>query len=154
MSLRIYLCAPFPRAHDLVRPMMKRLRDAGHTITCDWTEHAGADPTATRRGESELSLEVQQKHARADLKGVRTADLVWGLGTDLGGTGMWVELGFAMALRETDRAHECARDPKRVPPFPDIVYSGPPRTIFTSLPGQKTFADHDEALAYILTLKP
>jgi hypothetical protein len=145
MSLRIYLATPFPRAFDLARPYMRRLRDAGHTITCDWTEGLTEDPTHVRKAEVELSREEQQKFARADLEGVRTADLVWALATDLGGTGMWCELGHANCLLE-ERA--------LTPPYtlrPQIVVSGPPRTIFTSL-SARCFADHDEALAYILSL--
>jgi hypothetical protein len=152
MSLRIYLACPFPRAYDLARPYMNRLREAGHTITRDWVE-AGeaarkANPEADLRGEVGLSLDVQRELARGDLEGVQTADVFWALATDLGGTGMWIELGYAQALAE-ERA--CRQGRLYAP---QIVVSGPPRTIFTSLPGQKTFADHDEALAFILSLKP
>jgi hypothetical protein len=146
MSLRIYLACPFPRAFDLARPMMKKLRDAGHTITCDWTEGLVEDPSHVRKAETELSREEQAKYARADLEGVRTADLVWALATDLGGTGMWWECGYMQALID--------HDPRRSPMHPTraLVVSGPPRTIFTSL-SARTFVTHDEALAYILTLK-
>jgi nucleoside 2-deoxyribosyltransferase len=140
--LRIYLACPFPRAFDLARPMIKRLRDAGHMITCDWTEGL---TTAATPGETTLPKEEQAKFARADLEGVREADLFWALATDLGGTGMWIETGYAQALAEERRALGSIYCPR-------LVVSGPPRTIFTALPGIKTFADHDEALAFILSL--
>jgi hypothetical protein len=148
--VRIYLACPFPRAYDLARLYMNRLREAGHTITRDWVEVGEAarkaNPEADARGEVGLSPEVQRELARGDLEGVRTADLFWALATDLGGTGMWIELGYAMALLD-ERV-------MRGRPFdgPRIVVSGPPRTIFTSLPGTTTFTNHDVALAYILSL--
>jgi hypothetical protein len=149
--VKIYVAAPFPRAFDLVRPMMTKLRRAGHTITYDWTAGIG-DPTYVRKAEVELPLAEQQKFANQDLEGIRSADLVWGLATESGGTGMWFELGIAEGLRRhredlAPRALDVVRPTIR----PEIVVSGPPRTIFTSL-FEKRFADHDDALAYILTL--
>jgi hypothetical protein len=160
--MRIYVACPFPRAHDLARPMMKRLRAAGHVISFDWTpepcELCGwpAPPASPpysypavgmvpippcpkdHRGETTLMREEQAVFATQDLEGVRTADLVWALGSDQGGTGMWVELGYAL-MRRRQEVHR-----------PTIIVSGPPRTIFTSL--VKTFPDHEDALAYILSL--
>jgi hypothetical protein len=144
MSLRIYLACPFPRAFDLARPMMKKLRDAGHSITCDWTEGLVEDPSHVRKAETELSVGEQRKLARADLEGVRTADLVWALATDLGGTGMWWEAGYCQALIDLEWRPANHR-------VLQLVVSGPPRTIFTSL-SARTFVTHDEALAFILSL--
>ncbi len=141
--MRIYVACPFPRAFDLARPMMKALRDHGHVISHDWTE--GLDETTyLQRSEVELSRSEQALLARQDLDGVRTADLVWALATDLGGTGMWWECGYAQALLE-ERALIRTFRPLT------LVVSGPARTIFTSL-SARTFPTHDEALTYILSL--
>ena len=95
-------------------------------------------------GDSQLTDADRIKYAKADLDGVLQADIVWLLAAnDKGACGSWVELGAALALRETSEL----RGPRR----PEIVVSGPKwkRTIFTEL-ADKTFESDEAALAYIV----
>lgn len=95
-------------------------------------------------GDSQLTDADRIKYAQADLDGVLQADIVWLLAAnDKGACGSWVELGAALALRETSEL----RGPRR----PEIVVSGLKwkRTIFTEL-ADKTFLSDDAALAYIV----
>jgi hypothetical protein len=121
----VYLATAFTEKDTIAKPWMARLRAAGHTITEDWT--AGPE---VPRGELALPVERQRKIALADLGGVFHADVVWLLSPETGGTGCWVELGYAMG-----------RERKRV------VVSGPARSIFTSL--CERYETHEEAFAAI-----
>ena len=82
-------------------------------------------------GDSQLTDTDRIKYAIADLEGVLTADIVWLLAAnDKGACGSWVELGAALALRQT---RMLATD--GTSGTPRIVVSGPKwkRTIFTQL---------------------
>jgi hypothetical protein len=78
-----------------VRAMHRRLQNAGHTITHDWTKAVEA-----LGGAPELPDGCEETHWREDLAGVGSADAVVVL-SPLGGLtteGTWVELGAAWGL--------------------------------------------------------
>ena len=82
--MRIYISGKWEE-RELVKQIYRRLEKAGHTITCDWTNHTEEDdgyPT---------------QYAEDDIEGVRTADLFIGLFlTDHSYKGALVELGVAL----------------------------------------------------------
>ena len=101
-------------------------------------------------GDSQLTDADRIKYALADLEGVLTADIVWLLAAnDKGACGSWVELGAALALRQT---RMLATD--GTSGTPRIVVSGPKwrRTIFTQLAQDAAFESDEEALKYVLWL--
>ena len=67
---------------------MSEIRDDGHEITEDWTEHKSISPYSE---EPELS----SKYASADIEGVREADVFVLLGNK-DGRGAHAELGAAL----------------------------------------------------------
>ena len=78
---------------DKARALMQRIRDAGHTITFDWTE--GIDFEEHMSG-AELSA-----RAEADIEGVRQADIVavyMQPKMERKMTGAAIEIGAAYAL--------------------------------------------------------
>jgi hypothetical protein len=138
--VRVYIATAFPRAVDLAIPYAGRLEVAGLTISHKWWSaettkalEAAGSIAAGPRNETLLPLEQQRKYALDDLRGVETADLVWVMAPEAGGTGCWWEAGFASALGKA------------------TVISGPPRTIFASLPHVRRFESHDSALVELTT---
>jgi hypothetical protein len=102
---------------------MSRLREAGISISFDWTDCAfKAGPT----------LEEELKFALLDLRGVEMSDLLWLAVPDIGGCGCFIEMGYALACGKA------------------VVVSGPHRTIFDTLKNCKCFQEHDEALEAII----
>jgi hypothetical protein len=87
-------------------------------------------------------LGTRARAADDDLRGVHKADLFWLVMPEEGSTstGAWVELGYALAkFPSRMMIHDCA-----------ILVSGRSRKcIFADLADHR-FADHDEALAYII----
>ena len=84
--------------------------------------------------DADRSPEYRRKHARAELIGVRDADIVWLMaGNSDGAVGSWVELGAALAYHR------------------EIVVSGKNRnrTIFTELALQR-FETDEEAFEWIV----
>lgn len=115
---------------ELVEYWMGKLREAGHTITFDWT----VDVRAATKSDAELTNAEQSTYATADLDGVEAADIVWILVPDNASTGCWVELGAAVAMRK------------------DIIVSGNyKRCIFTSLAGGR-FDTHADAFDAVCAL--
>lgn len=167
----IYVAGAWVEQHFRARPMIAKLREAGHTITCDWTQAEGdvcecghprshhsevpvtgsycCDRCPGFNGigtavDANLSPADRKRFALADLDDVLSADIVWLLAAnDKGACGSWVELGAALAARRI-----------RGMPIPELVVSGPKwnRTIFTEL-ADETFATDEEALAYVLELR-
>lgn len=149
--MRIYIATAYPKAAELAIPYVKRLETVGIGITCKWWEVAAKTcyPPLPRVPETELPLDEQKRIALNDLQGVRDADIVWLMSPGSagpregeymyagfapaysGGTGCWFEMGYAFALGKT------------------VVYSGHPRTIFSSLVA-KQFAEHEGAFEYIV----
>lgn len=90
---RVYVASAF-EDFQRTRAVMAQLRNGGWTVTFDWTAMADIYPT------DNAPLHERAKHARADLQGVRDADVVLVLTpTDKSkGCGMWWEAGAAAAL--------------------------------------------------------
>ncbi len=84
--MRIYVAGRW-KEKDRIREVQRMLRLDNHTITFDWTEMGDTDDP------DEL-----QRNAMIDLEGVRSAEAVVVLPA-IGGKGMWVEMGAALALR-------------------------------------------------------
>jgi hypothetical protein len=134
--MKVYLASSYALRDSLVRPMIDRLEGAGITISHDWTvgdtdPHKNADGAA--RSETLLSREEQWGHAKADLRGVEIADVVWLLLPETGGTGCFIEFGYALAIGK-----------------PCLV-SGVPRTIFQTHPLVLTWESHEAALASLVS---
>lgn len=135
--LRVYVATAFPNKAQ-AQFYMGRLRAIGIEITHDWT--TAEQPL---RGETTMPPAEQQAHAIADTRGVMTADVVWIIAPETGGTGCWFEMGVAAGLQ---LAYLAA--PATAPSPPHIFVSGPARTIFTSL--FTHFDTHDQALARLV----
>lgn len=92
--VRIYVAAPF-QEYQLVREVQNALRGWGHEITQDWTQGAEGKP---REQESAMSPGDKWLAAWRNKRGVRTADALVLLASEKHkGTGVWVELGMALA---------------------------------------------------------
>jgi hypothetical protein len=128
-AMRVYLATSFENVLN-ARHWMNKLRGVGIVITHDWT----VAEKENLRGELEMPLEEQRQHAQADVRGVVTADVLWVITPPTGGTGCWFEMGVAYGTRSLHR-------------HPEIIVSGPRRTIFTSL--MQHYESHDDAFAYL-----
>lgn len=132
--MKVYV-AGASKEPDRVSAAMRWLRNAGHTITLDWLaaiEKAGA-------ANEGLSDEDRRYYAAEDLAAVAEADVIWLLAPENASTGAWVELGYAIAIRDCDDKSAGA---------PLIVVSGPARMrcIFASFANYETDTDN---LAYL-----
>ena len=78
------------KSMDKVRAAFKLIKERGHEITEDWTAHPEMKPFNE-------NLDLAAKCSVRDVDGVRNSD-VYILLTEEGGTGMYVELGFAIAF--------------------------------------------------------
>lgn len=129
---------------ERAKAIMKRLRDAGFTVTSTWVE------TITNVGDANpmhASQEDRAKWSMDDLNQVMDAQVLWllipprGVSTD----GANVELGFALAMQAmAQQARESGI------PAPDrfVVSSGTERSIFTALTNH--YSTDDEAFAAVL----
>lgn len=93
------------------RPIAKELRskliEQGHIVTSRWIDGEGVF------GATDSSAEYAKKWSDVDLYDVSRARATIVLADEDGGTGMWVEMGHALALRKP------------------VLYVGPPtRTVF------------------------
>lgn len=136
MTLRVYV-AGASKEPERVRAAMEAVRAAGFKITLDWLaaiEEAGA-------ANEGLSDEDRRRYAKEDLRSVQRADVVWVLAPESTSTGAWVELGFALAIRDGCGWNDLA-----------IVVSGAARTrcIFAAL-ADAEFDSDEEALAWVLS---
>lgn len=121
---RIYV-AGASKEPTRVRDAMGCAREAGFDLTLDWLaaiEKAGAANEGLSDGD-------RRHYAADDLAAVADADFVWLLAPDNASTGAWVELGYAIALRDAIGSS----------PRPRIVVSGRARVrcIFAA------FADYE-----------
>ena len=134
--MRVYVCGGWLERED-IGAFMRRLEAAGFEITCDWTK---AEVSPTKTSDADLTHEDQVRFATADLEGVRNADVVWHIVAGYKGSrGAYVELGYAMALRDF---YLCGT--------PHIVVSGPDwrKSIFHALADQ-CFFTHEEAFVFL-----
>ncbi len=94
----IYVASKFQQ-YERARRLMDDLSEAGHTITHDWTrsDQFGRNGHPVFKSEQEIPTEARRGYAVADLRGVRTADLVVYLADTLS-AGANVEVGSAIAL--------------------------------------------------------
>jgi nucleoside 2-deoxyribosyltransferase len=86
--MKFYVAGRFHH-QDKVKQVMSEIRDEGHNITEDWTEHRSISPYSEN---PEISLE----YASADIEGVKNAD-VFVLLANKDGRGAHTELGVALA---------------------------------------------------------
>ena len=117
-------------SHDWqrARAFMDRVRAHPRMrITHDWT----ISVEAATVDDDQIDERQRVGFARADLAGIAEADVfVLLLDTTLASTGRWVELGYALRIRD-DCTHPVALPV--VPPFRIIVSGGHGRSIFTAL---------------------
>lgn len=126
-AVKVYVATAFTQV-ELARTWMDALRQHGITISHDWSEFEKEN----KQGELNQPLEDQYKFSRNDLQGVADADIVWLLSPAAGGTGCWVEYGYALALGKP------------------VIVSGSRRSIFVT---QSTafHVEHLDALKEILS---
>lgn len=127
--MNLYLASPYANA-STVKFWIARLREKGVVITHDWTP---SDDPHTHLPELELAIVRQHEIASEDLKGVDDAEVVWVISAPTGGTGCWIEMGYAFARGKL------------------VVLSGPRRTIFTSR-ADCVFESHEAAFEHILSM--
>ena len=128
-----YLAGAFSE-RPRVRAMMARLREAGITISHDWT----ADPPPGVTSDAELTSEQRLKLAHEDLDGVILAEVVWLLApTERGSCGSWVEFGHALGRSGIT-----------------TIVSGPEwrRSIFTELADYRFESDEKALVALLNTV--
>lgn len=90
-KLKFYISSRVKK-RDLTRSLIHQLRSRGHTISFDWTTYPSAKPYHENKEEA-------AKGSEAMIRGVKSCD-VFILFLDLrGGTGMFVELGVALAAK-------------------------------------------------------
>lgn len=128
--MKAYLCGAFSE-RARVKAMMSRLREAGIEISFDWT----ADPPPGVTCDADLTAEQRSTYARADLRGVELADVVWLLAPESTSRGAWVEFGYALAVQAI------------------TIVSGPAwrSSIFTEV-ANHTFESDEEALSHLVSV--
>ncbi len=91
---RVYVAAS-SKELGRAKAAMALLREYGHEVTHDWVaeveEVGSANP-------EHATVADKCRWAKADLDGVRAADLIWLLMPDQGGLGAYWEAGYAQAL--------------------------------------------------------
>lgn len=101
--MKVYVAGPSSEP-ERVRSIMDMVTAYGWTVTHDWLkvieEHGHADPA---------SREARSQVAADDLYGIAEANIFWllapekrGMGLEPRFTNAWVELGYALALRQRD----------------------------------------------------
>lgn len=90
--LSVYVAGGSAERLTVVRPLLNALRAAGLTITHDWTACEGYE-----RPSSDLE---RAAWARADLDGVKRANVVWYVAPQNPSEGSHAELGAAIVLRK------------------------------------------------------
>ncbi len=88
--MNIYIASRFGRKNE-VCALHEQLKRLGHNIIEDWTVHADIKPY-------EHHAELSRQYAVDDARGAMNCD-VFILLTDESGTGMYTELGAALASR-------------------------------------------------------
>lgn len=94
--MRVYVAGAWIEREARAVKVIKQLRDAGVTITHDWTTDDN-NVSSAAKSDAELPKEYRLKHAEADMRGVLSADFVLLLApTDRGASGAWAEFGIAI----------------------------------------------------------
>jgi len=86
--MKAYIAARFNQK-DQTLDIARKLKDRGYDFISDWTSHKSIKPY-------EQNSEMAQQYAIEDVDGTRNTDLFI-LISDEAGTGMYVELGAAIA---------------------------------------------------------
>lgn len=130
--IRVYVAGAWIERETRAIPVIKALREAGVTITHDWTLDSNEVSNAAT-SDSELAKEYRLEHAKLDQQGVFTADYVLLLApTERGASGAWTEFGMALGKG-----------------IPVIVAGGQPRcTLFTEL-AIRIFDTDAEGVAFL-----
>jgi hypothetical protein len=89
--VRVYVAGSSAERHERAKPVIAALREAGFTITHDWTQ--AVDMVSDG---AELTEEQWSKCAQDDLFGVFEAEVFVFLAPQKPSRGAWVELGFAL----------------------------------------------------------
>lgn len=94
MSERVYVAASFEQ-RDEVKDLYKQLKEAGHTITADWTTHKEIESL-----ESEEEREaLKRQYVIEDSEGVASATVYALLIGSRKSTGAHIELGIAIGAK-------------------------------------------------------
>ncbi len=91
MAERVYVAASFEQ-RDEVRKMYDRLREAGHSITADWTTHSEITSLESPAEREEL----KRQYAIEDTEGVTSATVYVLMIGERKSTGAHIELGVAL----------------------------------------------------------
>lgn len=91
MAERIYIAASFEQREE-VRSLYKKLIEAGHKITADWTQHKELAQIESEEERRQLKVD----YAIEDVDGVKTATVYALLIGDRKSTGAHIELGIAL----------------------------------------------------------
>lgn len=129
---RIYVATGFMN-YRTAREWMNDLREAGHTITHDWTNTDEFDQYGLPMG-GKLTREKNIEYGTADMEGVRQADVVVLL-PYLSLYGALIEAGMAIALGKRVMVLQPTRD-----------------SVFWYLPAVEVYTDPDE-LRRVLEIK-
>lgn len=128
--MKIYVCGGSSEM-DLVAGYMSSLRAMGHVITEDWISAIRVVGESNPR---QITHRRRMRYASDDLRGIRTAALVWVILPVAKSFGCAFEMGFAVG-----RGHE-------------VIISGDWReTIFSSMADFR-FDEHEHALEWIRLL--
>lgn len=136
MTLRIYVAGPSSEP-ERVRRAMDEVRVRGWAVAQDWLADIEREGAA-----NPVDDEVRRRCARADLDAVAQADVFWLLAPCQPTRGAWVELGQALAERETQR-HLLESDPAGDPPLVIMVSGDCKQSIFCSLADREFSDDSD-----------
>lgn len=138
--IRVYVAGAWVEQRFRAKPMIAACQARAIQITHDWTAAEGAIHGSS---DADLTHVQRRQFAEEDLKGIRDADVLWLLAPETKGScGAWVELGYALALRESN--------PFVVDGHPRIIVSGlmNKRSIFTEL-ADRLFDTDEEALQWL-----
>ncbi len=86
--MRFYIAARFDKKQEVLE-IYRRLQDRGYIVSSDWTQHKPIKPY-------ENNQELARRYSIEDIEGVINSDIFIVLSDDAG-TGMYVELGAAIA---------------------------------------------------------
>lgn len=107
--INVYLAGPSAELPRVLRFVEALEATPGVAITYAWWKDVQAQPSS----DGSLPRAEQVRRARADLAGVRDADVVWLLWPETSSLGVPVEFGYALGLSEASiivsgqRAREC-----------------------------------------------
>lgn len=90
--MKIYVAGASSEMNDRAKPVIKRLKELGHSITFDWTE------VVDMYEDKQPSSDILEQCAVNDFVGVKSAEALVLLAPQSMSTGAWVELGMAISL--------------------------------------------------------